>query len=435
MANPPSRYNDQICVHPSDTQFSQTDIDLIASRRLRRWELLAQARALLPDSTRLWECHRKRLPLQARLNDDFDTLAARAKECEHVRVYRRENDSTYYKGLRVCGSVWTCPVCAAKISERRRVKLALSVDTHKAAGGEVALLTLTVPHTHEDEPFSLVRQVLDAYRKFGQGRNRWTSFVPGYLGSVRALEVTYGSNGWHPHLHVLVFLDSSSDLDLTRETLSSLWSAAVQSVGLSAPSALHGVTLHDGSQASQYVGKWGVADELTKAHIKMGRKGGRTPWALLSDSLEGDVQAGRLFVDFTKAFKGRSQLQWSRGLIDELEDRYGIQLRELRSSDELLATETVETSDELAARIPHPDWTIIRRFHLQGQVLQALNKGDYTNVSTLLQPFKEKHDQERISRNDNQLSQRPNVRGHDDRMAGAAPPALSDSTGDSATAW
>lgn len=29
----------------------------------------------------------------------------------------------FYQGLMACGGVWTCPVCAAKVSERRRQEL------------------------------------------------------------------------------------------------------------------------------------------------------------------------------------------------------------------------------------------------------------------------------------------------------------------------
>jgi hypothetical protein len=34
-------------------------------------------------------------------------------------------------------------------------------------------------------------------------KNKWR-----ILGTLKALEITYGENGWHPHLHVLVVSDS-----------------------------------------------------------------------------------------------------------------------------------------------------------------------------------------------------------------------------------
>jgi len=324
----------------------------------------------------------------AKLGESVDEVWSRAEQADHVRVYRRADSSTYFSGLRVCGSAWMCPVCAAKISERRRSSLALAVEAHRAAGGEVALMTLTCSHSREDEVFSLLDSLLKAFRSFGAGRNRWQEFTPGLVGSVRALEVTHGdANGWHPHLHVLVFLEAKTHLGVTRETLAPLWISALARHGLTA-SELHGFSLHNGEYAAQYVGKWGLAEELTKAHIKMGRKGGKTPWALLSDYADGDARSGQLFVEFVEKFKGRSQLHWSRGLLDELEGRYDIQLRELRAEDDDLASDKVDSEDYLAARIPHSDWKIISRFHLQGRVLEILRLEDYSGVEKLLERFR-----------------------------------------------
>jgi hypothetical protein len=336
-----------------------------------------------------------------RKTDTVDKLHAREIDFRQVRVYRRENSSTYYTGLRVCGSVWTCPVCAAKVSERRKAKLQLAVDTHRAGGGGVSLLTLTVPHTPEHLPFELVDQVLRAFRSMGQGRNRWKQLIPGYIGFVRTLEVTHGSNGWHPHIHLLLFTESSIDLVVVRDLISSLWSRLVQKVGLLAPSEQRGCTLQDGSSASHYLTKWHIADEITKSTIKEGRQGGRTPWQLLADSMTGDKQAGRLFVDFSKAFKHRSQLQWSRGLIGLLESLYGVDLHELNAVDQELAAETVECKDRLVATIATSDWKLIRFHSLQGRVLEILRS--YTHfhddfhsdsmLDNLLLPYKQQYEE------------------------------------------
>ena len=37
-------------------------------------------------------------------------------------------DKTHYSGLQSCGSVWACPVCASKISERRRLEVSKGID-------------------------------------------------------------------------------------------------------------------------------------------------------------------------------------------------------------------------------------------------------------------------------------------------------------------
>ena len=377
--------NDGICFHPSGSGFSAVApavdmetgelLDAHWGSRLKRWELQASARELLPD-TRLRICYRHR-----------------QKQNDFVRVYRRgeaEKTSTYYRGLQVCGSVWSCPVCASKITERKRQELVQVIDQHTATGGGVMLLTLTVPHTWEDRAFKVADGLLEAYRAFGQGMGRWTGFVPGYLGSVRSLEVTHTANGWHPHLHVLV-VTAERLTDVQRLMLSDelhyRWNAAAMRKGFGQLHRVHGLRLDDGSKAGNYAAKWGIPEELTKAHVKQGRRGdSRTPWALLADyTLNADRDAGRLFREFAEAFKGKSQLHWSRGL----RALFGL---DAEKTDEQLSEEVTQEQDELAARIGPADWALIRRHELRGLVLELLRDSDWSAVVHLLSKFKEKNE-------------------------------------------
>ena len=57
----------------------------------------------------------------------------------------QEHNRARYNNLRVCGRVWPCPFCSAKISERRALELAGAMAVAKAKGLRVALLTCTVP--------------------------------------------------------------------------------------------------------------------------------------------------------------------------------------------------------------------------------------------------------------------------------------------------
>ena len=95
--------------------------------RVQRFALQSVARSILPES-RTAKC-----------------LRIRAHDCD-VQVWKsKEHGTASYGGLQTCGSVWTCPVCAAKIAERRRVELLDAMELHKAQGGAVYLLTLTTP--------------------------------------------------------------------------------------------------------------------------------------------------------------------------------------------------------------------------------------------------------------------------------------------------
>src|SRR5437773_6935288 len=78
----------------------QSDVDW----RQVRWQLQREARALLPDE-RVAFCMRR---IQA---TSVDVL------------YSPQNQTAHYGGLMVCGSIWVCPLCAARISEYRRVEV------------------------------------------------------------------------------------------------------------------------------------------------------------------------------------------------------------------------------------------------------------------------------------------------------------------------
>ncbi|MBB5366475.1 protein rep [Deinococcus humi] len=105
----------------------------------------------------------------------------------------------------ICANGWACPVCSAKIAEKRRGLLEKGLAAHLANGGGVYHMLLTVPHTRKDKPLGLVADLLAAFVRLCSGKYALSVLVPGYVGLVRSLEVTHGDNGWHPHLHVLIF--------------------------------------------------------------------------------------------------------------------------------------------------------------------------------------------------------------------------------------
>ncbi|MHB1644664.1 MAG: hypothetical protein ACYCS8_18765, partial [Acidithiobacillus sp.] len=70
--------------------------------------------------------------------------------------------------------------------------------------------TQTVPHARRDDLASLRSSLSAARRRLFKDRaGRSLASAFGLVGSVSALEVTHGSNGWHPHGHVLRFFDPS----------------------------------------------------------------------------------------------------------------------------------------------------------------------------------------------------------------------------------
>ena len=280
---------------------------------------------MLPQSQ-----NRKQLPAFSRLElreaaqDLLPGFAVR--RCQHRIAYGREgvdvfSDTTgraWLEGAVPCQSVWTCPSCAARIADARAEDVQGYIDAALSKGHGVALVTLTFAHQKTDllsataAAFSKALKVFKSGRAAAALREKW-----GILGEIRAVEVTHGANGWHPHSHAILFTDKvlrAADLEILRGEMFDLWAAACKKTGLGAPTAARGVDIAGAKHAGGYVAKWGFATELTRGHLKKAQGAGRTPWQILADYAAGCARSGRLFREFAQQFKGKRQLFYSHGL-------------------------------------------------------------------------------------------------------------------------
>lgn len=283
--------------------------------RAERWAMKWAVDRLLPGS-RQWKCHRWRIPQKAL----------------EVKL-SLEHQKAFYAGFEACGSLWGCPLCAPKISERRRVEYSGAIETAKALGFKVMLGTFTVPHGLGDDLLVIRKLLQKVWGDWGTSHSKGKRMRReiGLVGCFRAFEVTYGLNGWHPHFHALLILDTDLTPYEIQKAWYPVWLHGCRKAGLGDPSEAHGVRVDDGSRAARYVTKWGMDSELTKGHLKKGKKS-VNPWDLLrvhAFGLDGvaselrDVvaglgidkaRAGALWVEFFKAMKGVPQIYPSNGI-------------------------------------------------------------------------------------------------------------------------
>src|SRR5690554_6624715 len=228
------------------------------ARLVRRFVLQAAARVLLPEE-RVAVCLCRPVP-----------------GCASVEVwYSEKHQRAHYKRLQVCGGVWSCPVCASRITEVRRLELQAAIDNGVY---RPVLVTLTVRHHKGDALALVLGGLLDAYRKFTAGR-AYQGFKRdfGVVGTVKALEATHGENGWHPHLHLLVFMRAGVDSAALSAWVKGRWMECVARAGLDA-SWERGADVKDAWMwIVEYVAKWGhepefgVDFEVAKGAAKLGR--------------------------------------------------------------------------------------------------------------------------------------------------------------------
>ncbi|HLI06513.1 MAG TPA: protein rep [Ktedonobacteraceae bacterium] len=361
------------------TRQSFTEEEQAQARRKRmlRWALQAEARALLPNE-RVAECLRAINPMSIGVQV----------------LYSSEHQVAHYKSLIVCGSVWMCPLCAAKISERRREELEQAIARHREQNGGVYMATYTVSHSRHDDLSDLLRAFQKARERMKQGmyaQRRKQAF--GIVGTISVLEVTWSSlNHWHPHSHELLFTLAyvSEEESRAYECASRLaWRQAAAHFGLHMDDE-HGYRLDRTFGAvADYIAKfgrepvrkpWGVESEMTKGHIKTGRGTvieHYTPFALLDQIMQGQTALIPVFEEYAGCFKGRHQLHWSKGLRKRLLD-----------SDEELTDEELAAADQdeavLLGLLTRAQWRVVLANDMRGELLEAAQSGDWQQVEAFL---------------------------------------------------
>lgn len=227
----------------------------------------------------------------------------------------------HFDGVARCGLVWECPDCSAAIKAERAADLARVLDWHRGNFGRegIAMLTLTVAHDMGDDMAGLVTGIARAWKYFIQGRE-WRAMRErlGFVGSVRALEVTLGPNGAHPHLHVLLLtrLDVAAQ-EWFRRWAFARWRAALTRAGFAPdnlPDSAHGASVTRSDDDGSYLTKLGL--EISAPNTKRAKGENRTPLDLLAAFVnDGDADALRTYRQYVRAMKGHRQLTYSRGLL------------------------------------------------------------------------------------------------------------------------
>lgn len=327
----------------------------------------------------------------------------------HSEEYQRST----YKGLVTCGSWSACPVCGGKIAEVRRRDAQFATDVMRSRGYVTALVTLTLPHDSSDNLGELVGRLLsqvdhvkkDRIYGWGNIEEQFGIVAPGRNGrvksrifAIRAFECTYGYNGWHPHLHLEMFLRPGADVQAFERLLRDAWYEvnggqfgfkgchAGELLPLDADRWEHGctVTCNDGDVAA-YLAKfgrprrWDVSHELTMAQRKVGRGGSArsphyTPLEMLAlYNVTGEERYAQLWAEFGGVMFGRKMIVWSPGL------REFVGLGDQELTDDEIVNDASDYKTVLAV-LPAPVWSLIRTSGRRAELLDVADDGDAARV-------------------------------------------------------
>ena len=307
----------------------------------------------------------------------------------NVSVHQHQDTgNAFYGGLQICGSVWTCPVCAAKIEAKREVEISkfFTWAYKKGRGKKVVMVTFTFPHSIDQPLKENLDAFLAALRKLRAGAP-WKRIKDrnGFDGLIRALEINHGVNGWHPHTHELWCVDESVNTNELQATVTNRWMTMLKKAGLllgdDKAARRYAVDIKDNMSATQYLTKhgkktWGGDRELAKASTKKGKKAGRSPFQLAADAAGGCGKSEALWWEYVRATKGKSRLYWSEGL----KGKVGI----TDKKDEVLAAEQTEKAD-LLGLLTTKQWKAVRASgRSTAGLLEAAESGGWAAVENFI---------------------------------------------------
>lgn len=276
--------------------------------------------------------------------------------CDHETAY------AHYSGLERCASIWACPVCSAIIRAGRAVEIKEAVENAAELGLSVVFATMTQRHALGDSLAFTIDVMLTGFRKL-QTTSAYRKLAKQYglVHMIRATEVTYGRNGWHPHNHLLYFFDKPMtvhDVQRFEHALGALWIAKCAALGAGVPTQAHGVSCKlvekGGTVLAEYLTKFqesgeyterqtSIGLEIARGDLKTGKLDSLVPFQLLDAAGHGSETARTLWLEYVHATRGRRAFSWSKGLRELL----------LPDTDELTDEEIIEQTEqkELVAQL------------------------------------------------------------------------------------
>lgn len=115
----------------------------------------------------------------------------------------------HYHGLMTCGGVWGCPVCAAERLQSYYYKVLAACRGMVERGYKAVMVTYTIPHRQQNSCSEVLTSLEKIWRNFNNQQHVLRENKQyGFGGNIKALECTYGNNGWHWHYHIIEFYNN-----------------------------------------------------------------------------------------------------------------------------------------------------------------------------------------------------------------------------------
>jgi len=316
-------------------------------------------------------------------------------------LVKGESGKYFFSGLQRCGSYWVCPSCALKIAKHKEKGIYQAVNEYKEFGYNIHFLTLTFPHYMHDNLKDILTFLIKGFDYLNNHRQTRKSLKFRF---IRAVEPTFGGNGWHPHLHVVIISKHSSEE--LRRVLRPLWQRRIKkqlnregndnafnlvswdskrdalAKYLTKIGARIG-TKRGSNTTMKDVEKWTLAKELVRGHIKQSNKG-YTPFDMLhiiatGEAPEFDFDPVAKFKEFAEAFRGRQAFTFSRNFLKDIEEATRNLLE--KEDAEIVRDEKV---DQVMVSFDYKAWKTIIQDKLHTEIMNVCEDGGMRSVLKLI---------------------------------------------------
>ncbi|QOW64953.1 hypothetical protein IDM48_11535 (plasmid) [Rothia amarae] len=352
------------------------------------------------------------------------------RDLQEPVIFRENADSAGIVNLQSCGS-YACPVCAPKIANRRFEEVREVLTVAKEAGYDVAMVTMTLRHSKSDRLETLWDGLLAGWRKavthkdwvgesielYEQSRQSWLERgemhemglgrAPrgwkkqagvfrlrrigkreelGVFAPMRAIELTRGEAGWHPHIHALFVFKAEASDEVSKLAQAAQiggffhekFESGIAEYGLESLANSGGLDVQVMKGTAESIASYAtkMALEATRADLKKGRMGGETPLQLLERAVEGEEDAVYAWQDFATVSQGRRWLTISKVLRDFAK------LSEEKSDQEIAEEETTGLE---VAEVTAREWKKNRLWLKSSRLLRVLEED---GAESLFEEFK-----------------------------------------------
>lgn len=258
-----------------------------------------------------------------------------------VYLLSNGSDSKFF-GHITCKNTWCCPVCTARVMEKRRMRIAAALDA--LADKLFAFsMTFTIPHLKFQSCHEVTDILYETWKRFNNcksasKRQEDANVKPvkdffkqnKIVHFVKVAEYTYGQNGWHPHLHCIFWTEYKNRDNLIKfqSQLQNSWNNFFRSVAqnywkkhnldrdiskfmniidraecLQTSQSVNFSVNSDGSimqtKSSAYVSGWAGDNETTGNYLKKASHNGHyTPFQILELAENGNEAMGDLYIEF-----------------------------------------------------------------------------------------------------------------------------------------